>query len=278
MRNKFVGAILAFIVGSLGIHKFYLRDKGQGMWRLMLFIFAAVAEIPIVMTILTILAIIDGISLITMPQNAFDSKYNQGQPSRPPRRGRRQTDYEREIATRRSREKERNEEMRRYRDRRHRPAPKPKRPKRPRNNPYKESGIKKFKDYDYDGAIEDFLKALEVEDRDPAIHFNLACAYSLNEEVQKSFQHLDKAVILGFKDVKKIKEHDALAFLRVQPEFDAFEENDFRLTKEVSAKKEKNLLDSKPGLLDQIKKLDELRRKGILNEEEYVLEKKKLLG
>ena len=36
------------------------------------------------------------------------------------------------------------------------PAPKP----RPKNNPFKASGLSKYRDYDYEGAIEDFNKGL----------------------------------------------------------------------------------------------------------------------
>ncbi|MEL6843569.1 MAG: hypothetical protein AAFP02_10155, partial [Bacteroidota bacterium] len=36
-------------------------------------------------------------------------------------------------------------------------------PSRPKANPFKVSGIKKYKDYDYEGAIEDFKKALSVD-------------------------------------------------------------------------------------------------------------------
>lgn len=159
-----------------------------------------------------------------------------------------------------------------------RPRPKPKaRPKRraPKNNPYKTSGLKKFKDFDYKGAIEDFEKALQINPDDIAVHFNLACAYSLNEDVDKSLYHLDRAVSLGFKDVEKIQNHDALAYLRIQEKFEAFEQNNYRLTgaQRKSVKEE-------PGqnseLLEQLNKLAELRKKGLLTEEEYVMQKKKL--
>ena len=47
--------------------------------------------------------------------------------------------------------------------------------------------------------------------------YNLACAYSLNEQPEKSFFHLDQAVANGFNDFQMIKEKDDLAYLRIQP-------------------------------------------------------------
>ena len=156
------------------------------------------------------------------------------------------------------------------------PPPPPLRPTKEKL--FKVTGIKKFKDFDYQGAIEDFEKALTIDANDVATHFNLACAYSLMENVPKAFFHLDRAVALGFDDTNRIKTHDALAFLRIQDEFIAFERNNYRLPAALNAPPTDNLLDSKPDLLEQLKRLAELREKGLLSEEEFVAEKKKILG
>ena len=62
------------------------------------------------------------------------------------------------------------------------------------SNPYKINGIKKYKEFDLEGAIEDFKKGLEIQPQDISLHFNLACAYSLTEQVDKAYAHLDRAV------------------------------------------------------------------------------------
>jgi len=152
-----------------------------------------------------------------------------------------------------------------------RPTPKPK------SNPFKNSGIEKYKDYDYEGSIEDFNKALQINPKDIAVHFNLACAYSLTEQKEKAFEHLDKAAALGFTDFGKIKTHDALAYLRIQDEFEEFEKNRYRLGKKAKENKPGNVLESQ-NLLEQLKKLAELREQGLLTEEEFSLQKKRLLG
>ena len=104
-------------------------------------------------------------------------------------------------------------------------------PPPPDNSKYIKSGSTKYKEYDYIGAVEDFTKALEINPRDTVAHFNIACAYSLIEDANKSFVHLDQAVANGFDDFEKIKTHDGLAYLRVQSRFDKFQKNGFRLVK-----------------------------------------------
>jgi len=147
---------------------------------------------------------------------------------------------------------------------------------RVRSNPFKKSGLKKYKEFDIDEAIIDFQKGLEIEPKDIALHFNLACAYSISEEKEKSFYHLSEAVKYGFKDFEKIQTHDDLAFIRIQNEFDDFKASGYKVS---SAKrievKEENIQDDV--LLSQLNKLAELRKKGLLSQDEFVLEKEKLL-
>ncbi len=150
-----------------------------------------------------------------------------------------------------------------------------KRPAAPKKNPLKNSGLAKFKEYDYDGAIDDFKKALTISPDDIALHFNLAAAYSLTENKDSAFQHLDNAVRLGFKDFDKINSHDALAYLRIQEEYDAFRDNGFRLA-QGAAKKKNPGLDS--NLLDQLNRLQDLRERGVLTEAEFETQKGKLLN
>ncbi len=175
------------------------------------------------------------------------------------------------------RSRRRNTDYERHRDYQ-RPAPKP-RPKpqpRKRPNPYKKSGVEKYKEYEYDGAIEDFKKALEIDPNDIPTHFNIACAYSLTEDKKRAFYHLDKAVENGFKNFDKIQTHDAFAYIRIQDEFEGFVNNGYRLSDELKGdNKSEDLVD--PDLLEKLKKLADLRDSGILTEEEFLTQKEKLL-
>ncbi|MCI5081424.1 MAG: NINE protein [Saprospiraceae bacterium] len=277
MKDKNVAGILALFAGGLGVHRFYLGQTGLGFFYLALFWFP----------LTWIIGLVDAIVFFSMDQEVFDLKYNK---SRSHLRNRR-SDYDRYRETEREREREmrrrrRNRERWEERDNRRdldrrsermkqyeRPKPKPKK----KNSQYKLSGIQKYKDYDYDGAIEDFNKALKETPKDVAVHFNLACAYSLTEQADKAFEHIDKAVGYGFDDFERIKTHDALAFLRIQPGFEDFERDNFRLTPQLDVPKEDLLSTPQTNLLDQLKKLGDLREKGLLTEEEFAAQKKRLL-
>lgn len=294
MKDKNVAGILSLFLGWAGIHRFYLGQVGLGIFYCIL--------IPTGIAFL--LGLIDAISFFSMDQERFDVRYNRKFIDLDYRR-QRDTDFDRREYRRRTRNEyrrdphqRRGEEQweRNRRERRERPGERQtsNHPEARKANPHKEEGKKLYKDFDYEGAIEAFNQALEIEPRDIATHFNLACAYSLTEQAEKAFYHLDKAVSFGFKDFQRIREHDALAFLRVQDAFDAFSENNFRIpagftqpgeeqktatdSPIVTTEEQDNLLDQQPNLLDQIKKLGDLRAKGLLTEEEFVEQKRKLLG
>ena len=299
MKDKYIAAILAFFFGVFGVHRFYLGQKGLGILYLILF-FTGISML---------LGLIDSIVFLSMDRDDFDMKYN-SQRMYPDHR-RYDTDFSREERRNNYRTQERTLRQQRRIERRENIRQRPQaqaqpRPIRPhaqqgttpdrRNNPFKISGIQKYKEFDYEGAIEDFKKALAIHPTDVAVHFNLACSYSLNEEKENAFFHLSKTVELGFVDFKKIQEHDALAYLRIQDEFDAFKQKGYRLNppsppqlpetpvvekeKEESApapEPKEDLLSKNSVLLDQIKRLGELREKGLLTNDEFEAQKKKLL-
>jgi len=260
MKNKTTAGLFAIFLGWAGIHRFYLGQTGLGIlyFFLMLVSFGAISGI---------LGLIDAIVLFNMDENEFNHKYNQ------------QSQGAQNFGPG-------NPTYRRGTNAQKRYAPPP-----PRNaqtagrdlqNPYKINGIKKYKEFDLEGAIEDFKKGLEIHPKDISLHFNLACAYSLTEKVDLAYQHLDKAVSLGFNDFEKIKTHDDLAFVRIQDRFEEFKNNGFKLhgtvpldtSKIPELPKEEQIHDDV--LLSQLKRLAELRDRGLLSEQEFIIEKKKL--
>ncbi|MBK9016435.1 MAG: NINE protein [Saprospiraceae bacterium] len=247
MKNKTTAGIYALLFGPIGLHRFYLGERKLGKFYLiatiLLFMFSIRVDGPVVM-IMGIVSFIDAVLLFSMGQEEFNEKYNQRYLNRP-----------RQVAEAAPRYQAKPAAV---------PAETP--------NPWKAAGIEKFKDYDYDGALEDFKKSLTIKYDDPAVHFNLACCYSLNERPDPAFFHLTKAVHFGFVDFDKIERHEGLAYLRTQPEFRDFVKKGYQLH---SAQPEQapDLLTqtptAKPSLLDQIKRLSDLREQGILTEEEY---------
>lgn len=259
VKNKNVAGILAFFLGGLGAHRFYLDQVGLGIFYLIFFWFP----------LTWLIGIIDAIIFFTMREETFDAKYNAGV-GRAATWGR-QPDYERYNP--------RQVPQRQQSARPQQPPQRRQPTQTTQAQELKNSGIKKFKDYDYDGAIADFEKALQLDAKDIALHFNLACAYSLNENPEKAFFHIDRAVAMGFKDFERIKTHDALAYLRIQPGFDEFEQNGFQLVQKLPNESRGIPMEKLTGdLLEQLNRLGDLREKGLLSEEEFVAQKKKLLN
>jgi TM2 domain-containing membrane protein YozV len=262
MKDKTTAALLALFLGGVGVHRFYLRQPGLGV----IYIFLAFIFIS------WILGIIDAIALLAMDQAEFDRRYNDqsipGQYDRY-RRNDVRRDYQRDVNTGR------------YPARGvpRRPQTNVQVPERHRVNPFKQSGIKKYKEFELEEAIADFEKGLEINPKDIALHFNIACAYSLTEKADKAQYHLDKAVEYGFTDFDKIRTHDDLAYVRIQPQFDEFASAGFRLNHPASEsqKKADQPIPQDDKLLSQLKRLAELRDKGLITEHEFVAEKEKLM-
>ena len=273
-KNRVTAAVLAFMFGGFGIHKFYVRRPGEGF----LFIMLTVMSLRIFgLPLATVLGFFDAVRFLMMNDEDFDQKYNRGVQEWGNRRRRssNRTVRDRHRTQRRNPQRTRN---RFEREHKRKPAKKT----YAKNNPFKVSGIRKFKEYDINGAIEDFKKAIKMSPNDPAIHFNLACSYSLNEEPKKSFYHLQKSIENGFNDYEKIATHQALAYLRIQEEYEVFKDNGYKFEGALKSQIEnsqdgENLLDEDL-LLKQLNKLDELRQKGLLSQEEFVEQKKRLMG
>ncbi|MFK8162501.1 MAG: NINE protein [Lewinella sp.] len=290
MKEKNLSAVLAFFGGSVGLHRFYLGQVGLGILYL------------IIPPLGLLLGVIDAISFLSMDQQTFDAKYNKTQynPTQPTRQETRQqrpmTDRERRHEQR-QRERQMREQRRRETQRSNRrptatPAPfQAPRTVQPANDGVAErqAGLRYFKDFEYDRAIIAFERALEKNPADVASHFNVACSYSCEEDADKAFYHLDRAVALGFSDFERVRTHDSLAFLRVQSRYEAFEANGFRLSPDLSAEevvlenpiKEEALVELpeiNDDLLEQLQRLATLREKGLLTEGEFATQKKRLLG
>ncbi len=281
MKDKNLSAVLAFFGGAVGLHRFYLGQVGLGI----LYFFIPPLSL--------LLGVIDAISFLSMDQRTFDAKYNREEKTAAPtsRPGRKLTDRERRHEQRQQ-ERSRREQMRSDQRATRRSRTGPQRTTAANTTSgqaERQAGLRYFKDFEYDRAIAAFDLALEKNPRDVASHFNIACSYSCEEKADKAFYHLDRAIALGFADFERIRTHDSLAFLRVQPAFLAFEENGYRLAPDLSAEevvlenpiKEEALVELpeiNDDLLEQLQRLATLREKGLLTEGEFATQKKRLLG
>lgn len=88
-------------------------------------------------------------------------------------------------------------------------------------------GIKKLEEFEIKASIRELQKALAIDPDDPEAHFYLACGYSLMEETENGFHHLEKAIASGLKGKNRILTVDQLAYLRMRPGFEEFKQNHF---------------------------------------------------
>lgn len=271
MKDRTTAGVLALVFGWLGLHRFYLGQPGLGILYL---IFLPLGFISF------FLGFIDGIILLTQDDDLFDAKYN-NKPFRPgySRSERNRSSYQ----NARDRDRERQQRYQRQEQRqRQRQQPKERRNtnRAPKTNPFKESAIRKYKNYDFEGAIIDFQKSLKVQPTDPVTHFNVACAYSLTEQVEKGYFHLEKAVEQGYNQYDKIKTDGDLAFLRIQDNWEEFVKNGYQSEVKAPVSKQIEAPEAKPidEVIMKIEKLGELKEKGYLSEEEFQAQKSKLLN
>ncbi len=255
-KNRIIAGLLAFVLGIFGVHHFYLNKPASGIFYIFLFIIT-VGFFPVTL----ILGFLEAVNFFNMPEEKFQMKYNKDVPGI-------FSDQMRKPGA--SYEKRSNG---------HGSAPRfnPRTARIPKKNPFKLSGSLKYKDFDLKGAVEDYEKALKLVEFDPDIHFDLAAVYSLMEKKEKAFHHLELAVQYGLKDPQKINTYEDLAFVRIQDEFEAFRDNGFRLPEKAGEKpgSTENIPEDDT-LLAQLNKLAELRKKGLISEEEFALEKEKL--
>lgn len=78
MKDKTTAAILALILGGLGVHKFYLGQYGMGF----LYLLFCWTFVP------AIIALVEFIQFLSMTDEAFNAKYNNGPIAAPAPSGR----------------------------------------------------------------------------------------------------------------------------------------------------------------------------------------------
>ncbi|MCL1668015.1 TM2 domain-containing protein [Elizabethkingia ursingii] len=66
MKNKFITVLLAFFLGGLGIHRFYLGETKKGLF----YLFFSWTFIPF------IIAFFDTVIFLLMSSQSFNLKYN----------------------------------------------------------------------------------------------------------------------------------------------------------------------------------------------------------
>jgi len=261
-KSRITAAVLAFLVGTFGIDRFYLNQAPLGIF---LVLFTIMSITVFGWPLSGIIGVVHAFKLITMSDEKFDEKHNKKflQKERD-----RQARGQNRVNKNKSRtQKDMSVQREKYRYDKQ---------SKSRANPFIKSGQSKYKEYNLEGAAEDFEQALELSPDNRGLHFNMASVYSLMEKKDKAFYHIEQAVKLGFKDFDKIKTHDDLAYLRIQPEFDAFKANGYFIKNVKGIEPPIDGLLQDDRLLTQLNKLKDLRDRGLLSEKEFVYEKEKI--
>lgn len=262
MLNKYTAGILAIILGGFGVHRFYLGQKLYGMLRfgafVMLTIFLMQARGPV--------EEVFGFAMGML----FLSAFIEGLIFL--------------LMPKQRFDKKYNKHHSRV--------------TAPANvADLKAEGVDYFRSGDYDLATEAFREALEVNATDPGVHFNLACAYSKSHALIPALHHLELAVSYGLPEPKRIDQHPSLEWLRAQPLYKTFKDQNYRQQLLIDAPMAaadlstvqheevildlpniNDLPDVEDDLVTRIRKLGKLRDQGIITEAEFAEQKEKMLG
>lgn len=264
MLNKYVAGVLAIILGAFGIHRFYLGQRFFGILRIFAFI-------GLLMGTIESNADAPGVLLAMLFLTAF---------------------LEGVVFLVMPQEKF---DQKYNKDR----VPMALAAPAGNVNELKAEGVDYFRAGDYDLAMEAFMDALQVKADDPGVHFNLACCYAQDRSVSGALYHLELAISYGLPEPERIENHRALNWLRNQPAYEKFRENNFRrhdikgtVPSQPSNSQEASLelkdistpaadgpaVGPEKDLLAQLQTLGELRERGVLTEAEFAEQKEKLIG
>ena len=285
MKSKTTAGILALLLGGFGVHRFYTGQIGLGF----LYLIFCWTLIP------GIIALVDGILMLTMDDDAFDAKYNpayyhnrrqggqtviinQHGPGGNPtysyqQPGQQQPGYGQQSAF---------GQQPAY-GQAQAPNTSSGFEGAPRQDPFEAEGDRLYENYDFEAAITQYRRSLNVKSTNPDVHFKLACLYSIYERSEEAFTHLQRAVDNGFTDYDRINSEDNLAFLRSQPEYVNFKANGYqrekggRATTAPPPPAADDRLELNDNLLTQIERLAKLRDSGIISDEDFSRQKERLL-
>lgn len=72
---------------------------------------------------------------------------------------------------------------------------------------------------DYERGLEIDRRLVALRPDDNLIHYNLACSLALTNQKDEAFRALERAIALGYRDVRWLQRDDDLKSLRDDPRF-----------------------------------------------------------
>lgn len=154
---------------------------------------------------------------------------------------------------------------------------------------------------DYVSAIGVLKRIIAGDPHNAQAHFNLACCYSKVKNIE-AFNALGNAIDTGYSNFDRINTHKGLTWLKSQPKYERFVSNGYKFIIETEpipesdvhqeTAEERSIADSIPeqenvsakvevitdDKISQLEKLAKLKEQGILTDEEFQEQKKRVLN
>ena len=130
-----------------------------------------------------------------------------------------------------------------------------------------------LKQKDYTTGIAIIKKIIAIDPTSKEAYFNLACLYSLTEN-NECFNAISKSVENGYTNFEKIRTYPDLNWVRRQPNFQAFANAGYKLS-QIDSKNNSAFISEE--LVSQIERLGKLKDQGLITEDEFLEQKRKIL-
>ncbi|MCL2530287.1 MAG: TM2 domain-containing protein [Coriobacteriia bacterium] len=77
-KEKWPAVILAFVLGWLGMHKFYLGYKSEGLVMLLVSAIGLICTVGVATSVMVVIAIVEAVKYITSTEEDFEQTYVKG--------------------------------------------------------------------------------------------------------------------------------------------------------------------------------------------------------
>jgi len=137
----------------------------------------------------------------------------------------------------------------------------------------------RYEQFDYQGAAELYEDALDMDLSDGDSRVLAARCYSLLEDAEAAYRHLRKAVLLKANNLDIISRDEGFAWLRTRADYTRRRRAGYGPveTLEGTSTQPPALPPRQDNILANLEKLGELKERGLLNDDEFLREKKRLL-
>lgn len=138
--------------------------------------------------------------------------------------------------------------------------------------------IKLFLANDLDAALALLKRAVTLQPLNNKLYYNLACLYSTKKDINNCLASMQIAIENGYSDFNKINTYEKLAWMRNHELYKIFVANGYCISlttnKSQTTEETKSIDHSK---IEALERLSNLKEKGMLTNEEFAEEKRKIL-